>query len=134
MKRLNSLLLAITAVSGLAAQNPQLNLVQVATGFTRPIDIKNCGDNRIFVVEQAGAIKIMGRSGNVPNTPFLDISAQVNYVANEQVLLSLAFSPNYKQDSSFYVNYTNSTGTGTIISRFKLSAADSNVADPRSER
>ncbi|MDB5283412.1 MAG: hypothetical protein JWO06_2487 [Bacteroidota bacterium] len=117
-----------------SAQLPKLNLVQIASGFLSPVDIKNCGDNRIFVVEQAGKIRIMDKSGNIRSTPFLDISSHVLSVGNEQGLLSVAFSPNYKVDSCFYVNYITGTGNGsTVISRFHVSA-DSNVADAGSEK
>lgn len=110
-------------------------MMQVATGLDSPVDIRNCGDARIFVVEQHGRIRIMDKRGNINPVPFLDISSRVLAGGNEQGLLSLAFSPHYKTDSSFYVNYTAGTGTGyTVISRFKVSATDSNRADPGSER
>ncbi|MBS1684216.1 MAG: PQQ-dependent sugar dehydrogenase [Bacteroidetes bacterium] len=125
------LLLSLTMLG----QKPQLAMMQVATGLDSPVDIRNCGDARIFVVEQHGRISIMDKQGNINPVPFLDISSRVLTGGNEQGLLSLAFSPHYKTDSSFYVNYTTGSGSGsTVISRFKVSATDSNVADPASER
>lgn len=118
----------------ISAQIPQLSLVQVATGFTKPTDLKNCGDNRIFVLQQGGRIRIMDKSGNINATDFLNITSRVLSTGNEQGLLGLAFSPNYKQDGYFYVNYTTGSSAGsTRISRFQVSVADSNVADPNSE-
>ncbi len=134
MKKYYAVLTFLFMAAALFAQLPQLNLVQVGTGFSRPVDIQNCGDQRIFVVEKVGRIKIMSKSGVVSATPFLDITSRVLSTGNEQGLLGLAFSPNYKQDGYFYVNYTNGTGSGsTRISRFSVSPADSNVADPNSE-
>lgn len=125
----------------LFAQTPTLNLVQLQTGFDSPVQVTHCGDDRLFIVEQDGRIRIMSKSGVINSTAFLNIDPRVNSSGNEQGLLGLAFSPNYKQDGFFYVNYTD---TGTIsspsnstvftrISRFSVSTTDSNVADPNSE-
>jgi glucose/arabinose dehydrogenase len=135
MKKTTSLLYTLFLITVTAfSQLPQLNLVQVATGFTRPTDLKHCGDNRIFVVQQGGRIRIMDKSGNINPTDFLNITTRVQSSGNEQGLLGLAFSPNYKQDGYFYVNYISGSGSGsTRISRFQVSAADSNVANPNSE-
>lgn len=135
MKYLYLTLLALLASIAIQAQPAQINLVLVATtGFNSPVDIKHCGDERIFVVEQQGVIRIMDKSGNIRPTAFLDITGRVNDSGNEQGLLGLAFSPNYKQDGYFYVNYINGNGAGsTRISRFHVSLADSNVADVNSE-
>lgn len=136
MKHLYLLLLAVTASITIQAQPAQINLVLVApTGFTSPVDIKHCGDERIFVVEQQGVIRIMDKSGNIRPTAFLNITDRVNDNGNEQGLLGLAFSPNYKQDGYIYVNYINGNNAGsTRISRFKVSQADSNVVDASSEK
>ncbi|MCW3126160.1 MAG: glucose/sorbosone dehydrogenase-like protein [Bacteroidetes bacterium] len=135
MKRIFLLCSLLFIVIMAFCQKPQLALVQIAAGLDSPIDIRNCGDARIFIVEQHGRIKIMDKHGNINPTPFLDISSRVLAGGNEQGLLSLAFSPHYKQDSFFYVNYITGSGTGsTVISRFKVSATDSDQADASSER
>ncbi|MCS6935268.1 MAG: PQQ-dependent sugar dehydrogenase [Chitinophagales bacterium] len=118
------------------AQSPKIQLVQLATGFTSPVDIKHCGDDRLFIVQQNGIIRIMQKNGVVNTTPFITIDSVLSS-GNEQGLLGLAFSPNYKQDGYFYVNYTfnNGTSTGvTRISRFSVSPTDSNIALPASEQ
>ena len=93
--------LAVSIISLLAvAQLPNINLVQVATGFNSPIYLTNCGDNRLFVVEQAGKIRILSKAGTISATPFLTLDS-VKSTGNEQGLLSLAFSPNYKEDGFF---------------------------------
>ncbi len=114
------------------AQAPSITLQAYASGFTRPVDIRNCGDSRLFIVEQDGYINVVPDSGVVLPTPFLNIDARVGSSGNEQGLLGLAFHPNYKQNGYFYVNYTNNSGN-TVISRFNVTAADSNIADPLSE-
>lgn len=130
------LLLSVTLLSVflLKAQLPQLNLVLVKQGFDSPVDIKHCGDDRLFIVQQDGLIRIMSKDGTINATPFLNIDANVNSTNNEQGLLGLAFSPNYKQDGYFYVNYIYGTGAGsTRISRFSVNPTDSNLADANSE-
>jgi glucose/arabinose dehydrogenase len=112
-----------------------IQLTQVASGFSSPVDIKHCNDDRLFVVEQSGRIRILpAGSTTALATPFLDISGPVNSGGNEQGLLGLAFSPNYKQDGYFFVNYNTGSGAGgTRISRFSVDPADSNLALVNSE-
>jgi glucose/arabinose dehydrogenase len=129
-----ALLVLLAAHLSAAAQKPKINLVPIASGLTRPIDIKHCGDERLFVVEQRGLIYIMDKNGSLSPSPFLDISSMVLSVGNEQGLLGLAFSPNYKTDGYFFVNFTGGTGNGyTEIARFSVDPADSSKALPNSK-
>lgn len=135
MRLIHTLVLLLIAYTG-TCQVPQINLVQLATGFNSPVDIKHCGDNRIFVVQQGGAIRILSKSGVISATPFITIDSVISS-GNEQGLLGLAFSPNYKQDGFFYVNYIFNDGTTTgqtRISRYSTSPTDSNIALPSSEK
>jgi glucose/arabinose dehydrogenase len=105
--------------------------------FTRPVDLQYPPDNsnRIFVVEQPGVISVFPNDKNVSGkTTFLDIRAKVDDDGNEEGLLGLALHPDYKTNGYFYVNYTASGPNRTIISRFKVSAANTNQADPASEQ
>jgi glucose/arabinose dehydrogenase len=94
--------------------------------------IGNCGDNRIFIVEQQGRILVSDLQGNLQPDTFLNIVGRVRSTGGEQGLLGLAFSPQYAVDGKFYVNYTNLTGN-TIVSRFTVFPANSSVADSTSE-
>ena len=89
--------------------------------FNSPVEIKNAGDERLFIVEQSGKIKILNQDGTVNSTPFLDIEDRVSTNANERGLLGLAFHPNYPENPFFFVNYTNNSGA-TTISKFSVSA------------
>ena len=116
------------------AQKPTFQMLQLATGYTRPTDIKNCGDDRIFIVGQTGTIRIVSKTGVKKTTPFLNIVSKVNSSGSEQGLLGLAFSPNYKTDGYFFVNYIKGNGTdSTVIARYSVDPADSNVALAGSE-
>lgn len=90
----------------------------IASGFSRPVDIQNAGDGsgRLFIVEQAGVIRILQNDALV-DAPFLDIRDLVDDSGNEQGLLGLAFHPDYESNGYFYVNYTGQGGD-TVIARF----------------
>ncbi len=104
--------------------------------FTRPVDLQHSGDgsDRIFIVEQRGVISVFDNDPAANSkTTFLDISAKVNDQGNEEGLLGLAFHPQYAENGFFFVNYTAASPRRTVISRYKISAADANRADPGSE-
>ncbi|MCC6412808.1 MAG: PQQ-dependent sugar dehydrogenase, partial [Saprospiraceae bacterium] len=127
-----TLLFCLLFSFGLFAQ-PKIQLDVYATGFTKPVDITHAGDNRLFIVEQDGAIWILDSNGVKLTTPFLNINPRVRSTGNEQGLLGLAFHPNYADNGYFYVNYSRETDGDTRVSRFSRSASDPNVADPDSE-
>jgi glucose/arabinose dehydrogenase len=88
--------------------------------------------NRLFVIEQAGVIKVFDNARNVGNsTVFLDISDSVLY-GGEQGLLGLAFHPKFNQNGYFYVDYVADNPTRTVIARFTVTA-NPNVADKNSK-
>jgi glucose/arabinose dehydrogenase len=108
-----------------------------ATGLDRPIDIQNAGDERLFVAEQTGRIRIVQPDGAVRGTPFLDLSGQIQPPDSngENGLLGLTFAPDYAQSKHFFVYYSvQSQGElRARVSRFTTSAADLSVADHGSE-
>ncbi len=119
--------LLIISITSAQAINPILNLQEFSTGYSNPVDIANCGDNRLFIVERGGKIWICDANGNKSAQPFLDITNKVYSIGSEQGLLGLAFSPNYKTDGYFYVNFIDKN-QNTKISRFSVNATDSNKA------
>jgi len=104
----------------------------VVNGLIRPVDLVTAGDGsgRFFLLEQAGRILIFQDGFLLPD-PFLDIRDRVGSTGNEQGLLGLAFSPGYRSDGVFYINYTDWNGN-TVIARYRVSA-DANKADLTSE-
>ncbi len=124
-------LLSLQSQAAVSLENAFPNL-----SFTRPVDLQNAGDgsNRLFVVEQRGVIYVLDNYQAVPaKSVFLDIQSIVDNSGNEEGLLGLAFHPQYADSGYFYVNYTSSVSDLTHISRFTVSATDSNVANPGSE-
>jgi glucose/arabinose dehydrogenase len=116
-----------------SAQAQTIDLETVATGLVNPTDIAHCGDDRLFITERAGTIRILRSNGTLLTTPFLDISGPVNSGGGEQGLLGLAFHPQYAQNGFFYIYYCTGSGNGGVrLSRFHVSA-DPNIADAGSE-
>lgn len=111
----------------------QLSLRPVAQGLTAPLLVTDPGDGsgRLFVVQQTGQIRIV-RDEQVLARPFLDISDRL-VSGGEQGLLGLAFHPQYARNGRFFVNYTDVNGD-TVVSEFRVSGNDPDVADPTSER
>jgi glucose/arabinose dehydrogenase len=81
--------LAASAFAG--AADGALRLAPVAGGLERPVHVASTPSepNRLYVVEQAGAVRVIVR-GRVRSAPFLDIRDRV-VCCGEQGLLSLAF-------------------------------------------
>jgi glucose/arabinose dehydrogenase len=100
--------LSVLFYQPIKAQAPVLTFTSLVTsGLNKPVDVVNAGDgsNRLFIVEQGGAVKIFA-NGNVLPTNFLNISNRIT-VGGEKGLLSLVFHPNYATNRYFFVYYTN---------------------------
>jgi glucose/arabinose dehydrogenase len=111
-----------------------INLSPVIEGaFVRPLYLTHAGDERLFVVEQAGIIRIIDKDGTLFDPPYLDIRDRVGSTQLEQGLLGLAFDPAYAESGIFFVNYTDLAGN-SHISRFTVDPGDPNQANPDSER
>jgi glucose/arabinose dehydrogenase len=117
-------------ISGIITSQ-EVDIALFASGFDNPVDIQNAGDDRLFIVEQDGRIKILNSDGTTNANNFLDITSIVSS-GGERGLLGLAFHPDYANNGYFYVNYTDNSGD-TQISRFSVNAGDPDLADPGSE-
>jgi len=110
--------------------------------FTRPVFLTHApdGSDRIFVVEQAGRIRVFPNSQSATTTSlFLDITSLVQSTGSEQGLLGLAFDPGYASNGYLYVNYTAPAAacSGGIVEctkivRYRVSTANPNAVDPQS--
>ena len=114
----------------LSQAQPTIELTEIAGGFSTPVDIAHTGDDRLFVVEQTGRIRVIEGNQQIQPAPFLNITDRIRF-GNERGLLGLAFHPDFSTNGFFYVNYTNTAGN-THIARFQV-AAGATVADPDSE-
>src|SRR5215213_6584959 len=90
--------------------DPQIQLVQVASGLQFPVNVAFPPDDsgRIFVAEKGGTIRILTAH-------------------NEQGLLSMAFHPDYAQNGRFFIDYNDAFISGAIVvSEFRVNDRDPN--------
>ena len=119
--------LGLTEVTVPPASDPRAQLVTSAV--TQPVLVTApTGDDRLFIVEKGGTIRIVENGALIP-APFLDIGSLVSS-GGEQGLLGMAFHPSYGANGLFYVSYTDTSGDTRIVS-YSVSS-DPNVADPNS--
>jgi glucose/arabinose dehydrogenase len=116
-----------------ADQPPNIKLLAIARGLQNPVYLTSDGTRRLFIVEQAGDIRLMV-DGKVQSEPFLDISDWVNF-GGECGMLCMAFHPNFAKNGLFYVDYDagERKTLHTVISEFHVDPQASQV-DPKTER
>jgi hypothetical protein len=107
-----------------------VGLDTVAEGLNVPTYLVSPpGDNRLFVTERTGAVRIIENDQLLP-TAFLDLRSEVSSAGSEQGLLGLAFHPAFVVNGRFFVSYTDTEGDSRIVEYHAESP--SNVADPQS--
>jgi glucose/arabinose dehydrogenase len=109
------------------AQEATAQLVPLLAGLQSPVYLTNAhdGSNRLFIIEQAGRIKVLQPGATTP-TLFLDITSRV-LSGGEQGLLGLAFHPQFTTNHRFFIDYTRRPDGATVIAEYQVSA-DANVA------
>ncbi len=154
--RLKKLLLAaalgtaLASTSAVNAENVKIKLEPYVTGLNAPLAmVQPDGDDRKFVIEQFGRVRVINAGGELEATPFLDIR---NLIVtqwsdfDERGLLGLAFHPDFKSNGKFYVAFSGHldfdadlgkefwwSHTNTVA-EFTVSEGDPNVANPASMR
>jgi glucose/arabinose dehydrogenase len=130
------------------AQEPDVELFLISSGFSNPVYVTHAGDGsgRLFVVEQRGRIRIIDPLDGLLPADFLHLGPEnegglnlVSTTGSERGLLGLAFHPNYEINGLFYVCYTTREDLGagvgsTIVAEFTVSDNDPNRADFASQR
>ncbi len=99
----------------------------ITSGLSSPLFVTHAGDDRLFIVEKLGKIKIF-QGGALKSVPFL---TQTVTTSVERGLLGLAFEPNYASTQRFYIYWTGANGD-INITRMGPKAGDPNQADPAS--
>ena len=90
--------------------------------------------SRLFLVLQSGRILVFANDPEVRSAvTFLDLGDTVHR-GLEEGLLGLAFDPQFSDNGYFYVYYSVLSPRRSVISRFSVSADNSDKADRSSER
>ena len=101
----------------------------VADGLDQPLFVTApSGDDRLFIVEKGGAIRILEDGGVAPE-PFLDLSDRVS-TNGERGLLGLAFHPGFTTNGRLFVHYTDDAGANRVVEY----VAEGNAVDLGSAR
>jgi glucose/arabinose dehydrogenase len=118
--------------NGPQGQTSSIAATRVASGLTQPLFATAApGDSqRLFVVEQTGAIKIVDlTTGQLLATPFLTTTVDSS---GERGLLGMAFDPDYATNGFFYIYRTVPGATPhNAVERYHVSA-NPDIADPAS--
>jgi glucose/arabinose dehydrogenase len=111
-----------------------LALEPVADGLDAPIGIANAGDGsgRLYVLEQAGRVRVIEPDGELRREPFVDLSDRI-LSGGERGLLGIAFHPRYAENRRLFVHYSRSGDGATVVSELRADE-DGRTADPASER
>jgi glucose/arabinose dehydrogenase len=107
-------LTALLASAALLAHPQQLGVRLYAQGL-RPLTAiasTPAEPNRLYAVEQSGRI-VYFLNGRLRGT-FIDLRGRITS-GGEQGLLSIAFSPNYRRNHRFYVDYTDTRGNTRVV-------------------
>jgi glucose/arabinose dehydrogenase len=105
-----------------------LTLAPVIKGLREPTFVVSPpDDDRLFVLERAGVIRVADAGGRLLAEPFLDLSDKVSS-EGEQGLLGMAFHPEFDHNGMVYVDYTARDGS-LQVARYVVPAAEPDVAD-----
>jgi glucose/arabinose dehydrogenase len=145
-----ALALSVVAFSAPVEAQMRVNLEPAVEGVTAPLAIAQpAGDDRMFVIEQIGLVRVVTGDGELLEEPFLDLRHKIVDQwpeFDEKGLLGIAFHPDYANNGKFYVAYSSPTqwkgalekhfwwSHTNIIEEYTVSEDDPNVADPTTVR
>ena len=115
---------------------PGFHVRRIASGMSAPIYAAGLpdGSGRVAIVERAGRIRVINpATGVFEANDFLNITSQVD-TTGEKGLLSIAFSPNFVSDRTFYIYLNPTSANVSEIRKYQVMAntyaqADASSAD-----
>ena len=150
MKKIIFAALLATAIACPAQELPKITLTRVLSKLTdeRPVWMSEApdGSQRLFIVYQTGKILIVKKGSDGGDAKeFFNIEDRHPNMDNECGLLSLTFHPGFVTNKLVYVYYNQANPKDqnsrplnfpirSVISEFKVSDADADQADLKSER
>ena len=136
MKLAGPLALALSSVSAFA-QAPPYDLVRVfrLLPVEDPIFLAPSGDTdeRLFVAEKSGVIRVFRPSVSDTGLVFLDARPQARDFRPETGLLGMAFHPEFSDNGRFFLHYSGRR-LQAVLSEFRVSPDDPDRADDSYER
>ena len=143
-----ALLLGVSA--GPAAAQTKIRLEPFVTAINTPLAMVQVpGENRFFVIEQWGRVKVID-NGKLRPEPFLDVRSKIHkplhHDFDERGLLGIALHPKFKDNGKFYIAYSAHLDFGSaldqmlwyshsnVVEEYTVSKSDRNTADPSSAR
>ncbi|HEV8437701.1 MAG TPA: PQQ-dependent sugar dehydrogenase [Methylomirabilota bacterium] len=114
--------LALGLLISIAPPAAALELEPFLSGLTNPLYLTHArdGSGRLFVVEQAGVVKVLAPGASTPSA-FLDITDRV-LAGGERGLLGLAFHPQYPDNGRFFVHYTRKPDGAIVVAEYHRSS------------
>lgn len=119
-----------SSAPGLGAASVTLEPYATVKGGPLAIVAPRDGTGRLFVASQDGLAWVV-RDGKTSAVPLLDVRDNFT-TGGERGLLGLAVHPRFPADPRIFVDYTDANGD-TVVSSFRINAADPNRVDPDSE-
>ena len=143
-------LAALALASTAADAQVKVKLEPFVTGITSPLAmVQPPGDDRFFIIEQPGRIRIADANGKLRDAPFLDIRHLIPVLwadFDERGLLGIAFPADFASSGKFYIahsallDYQGNLGKlfwwdhTNVVAEYSVSKDDPNVADPNSRK
>ena len=141
---------ALAMAAGVANAEVKVKLEPYVTGVNAPLAmVQPTGDDRKFVLEQFGRVRIINAGGELLPEPFLDIRNLMPILRadfDERGLLGIAFHPDFASNGKFYISYSGPIDFQgdlgklfwwdhtNVVVEYTVSADDPNIADPKSGR
>jgi glucose/arabinose dehydrogenase len=143
-------LLAGSALATTAAAEVDVRLEPFVTGLTSPLAmVQPDGEDRMFVIEQDGFVRVVTAEGELLPEPFLDIRGRMVELMSdfdERGLLGLTFHPQFSENGRFYLGYSRPLDPQgdlakqlwyshtNVVAEFRTHPDDPFMADPNFEK
>ena len=145
----SALMLGLSAISAPAKADMTVKLEEVASGLNQPLGlVQPAGDDRRFIIQQPGQVRILTKDGELLDEPYLDIRNKIVHLLSdfdERGMIGIAFHPDFAHNHKFYVAYsTYLNGHGNpglqlwwdhtnVVAEYTQSKENPNLADVTSE-
>jgi glucose/arabinose dehydrogenase len=141
--------IAAAALALPAQAQTKVKLEPFVTGVNAPLAmVQPPGDDRLFVIEQFGRVRII-KDGKLLPEPFLDIRNKMPILRadfDERGLLGIAFHPDFQNNGKFYIAHATPIDFGldlgkefwwdhtNVIEEYQVSKDNPNIADTSTVR